>query len=187
MADPRGSRVDGITISRGVGHELDSHTLPDFPSMRVSLLRKKPAIGTLQAYVEAQLASPAGAKGTPYEYDVDYADPAGTIPPQHYTVAPDSPATIRQDFYQSVPSTGAWGTAGGFLVQILTPEYLLPRPNSGSLVQYLSAGPGLVWRSVYVGFHYAYGGQVGAFQQYAAREHETQAWGEFPLHRSKRQ
>lgn len=187
MATPRPAdpQTASFTVVRRLRRDVTSMSVDDFPSLYISQVRKKPAMGTLQAYAEAQLVSPARAAGTPYAYDLAYADRHGIVPAQRYAVAPGSLATVREDFYQAVPSTGGWGTEGGYAAQVPGLILVLPRRNSGQLVQYLTGGPDLAWLSFYSSFDNRaglYGAQFGGFQSYAAGQQVTEDWDQYPLH-----
>ena len=155
----------------------------------VSPTSRKPTVGSLQSFTSAELTSPAGAAGVPYAYNLDFPGPAGTIPAQHFTVRPASLATISERYYQDLPSTGAWTTAGATAAQATGGVLFsfLPLKLPGPQVQYMSGNPAILWSSQY--WEYVsnrtgnmFGGQADAFRSLHAGQHITEDWNRYPLH-----
>jgi hypothetical protein len=99
----------------------------------VSPTSARPSVGQLTGYAAQQLASPPGP-GTPYRYELSYADPPGTIPPQTYHVQPASLETITDTFYADIPVSGQWSQYGT-AINALPPGagYINPVPSPLSL------------------------------------------------------
>ncbi len=148
----------------------------------VSPTTAKPTVGTIQSFTSAQLVSPAKAS-PPYAYNLDFAGPLGTIPAQHFVVAPSSLATVSERYYNSSPTFGSWITVGAFQQQLgslgigaLTPEIPMP----GLQTQYLTGGKSLLWQS---GFFADNGAAQGeAIRTVLAGQHLTENWNQYPLH-----
>jgi len=151
----------------------------------VSPTTRKPTVGTLRTYTSAQLTSPAKAAGIPYAYNLAYAGPAGVIPGQHFDVSAAGLATVNESYYQDVRSTGAWMTFGGFpAVSGSVAALVAPLRLPGRQVQYMSAGPYIVWSSSYFEFLNAFltSGQNDTFRTYRPGQQLTEAWNQYPLH-----
>jgi len=164
-------------------------------NLRVSPVRHPPALGTLHAYTQAQLVSPPGP-GTRYTYVLDFPAPPGIIPALHYTARRNGLATVHERYYQDVtphhiiypPDIGFWFTLGGTPAEIaagLSAGVVVGQHNPGRLIQYVSAGPSVIWRS----FDYPvvpvfiFGvGQAGAFRRYPGGGQVTENWNRYPLH-----
>ena len=71
----------------------------------VSPTTRRPTAGSLQTVTDLQLLSPAGAAGTPYEYDLVYGS-SGIIPPQRHVVGVSGLATVDQNDYLDAAATG---------------------------------------------------------------------------------
>lgn len=125
----------------------------------VSPLRKKPAVGTVQAYTFEQLTSPAAAAGPPYVYNLDFRAPPGIIPVPHYRATPAHLATVAERYYQEVHSAGDFYSFGAFPNEILMAQVLGPMPLPSLQTQYFSANPALLWSSSYFAFGFPLGGQ----------------------------
>jgi hypothetical protein len=155
----------------------------------VNLVSRPPAHGTLRAFTSAQLTSPPG-QAVPYAYTLDFADPAGTIPPQHFAARPGNLAVISERYYQDLRSVAGWQSAGGTPYQIDTSfiggsVFALRLPTRQ--VQYLSASPPMLWQSFYSAYQairagQTPGGQRSVFRLLHARQRLTQVWGQYPLH-----
>jgi hypothetical protein len=155
----------------------------------VNPVRRAPAHGTLRAFTSAQLTSPRG-QAVPYAYTLDFADPAGTIPPQHFAARPANLAVMSERYYQDLPSVAGWQSAGGTPYQIDTnfiggSVFALRLPTRQ--VQYFSASPPMLWQSFYSAYQaisagQTPGGQRSVFRLLHARQRLTQAWGQYPLH-----
>jgi hypothetical protein len=59
--------------------------------------------GTLTTYADSWLTSPASATTAPYQYNLADQGPAGVIPPGHYSVAPETLATVHARYFSAVP------------------------------------------------------------------------------------
>jgi len=145
---------------------------------------RRATVGTLQAYVFEQLFSPAGAAGTPYEYDVAYAD-TGLLPPQRYVVRPAGLATVRASYYADAKTTGAESRFGVFPDQWATiPGVLfLPRKMPRRQTEYLTGNPAVLWDDTaeQYGLDLA-GGQADALRTFRAGQQARESWNAYPLH-----
>jgi hypothetical protein len=167
----------------------------------VSPATRPVTVGTLRTYTEGWLVSPPGAKGTPYEYNLDFAGPPGILPAQHWAPAPGSLTTVDNRDHADVPSRGLWATTGGFAGQLLLGRSLSlpgipfaesPLPLPGRQVQYLSGGPAIGWSRYLVEFAAESGAGQGDGQQSGpmgptfgplpAGRHLTVDWNAYPLH-----
>jgi hypothetical protein len=180
-------QIATIAIVRGGLHgTAATYVALDFGgSLWISPTATKPTVGTLRTYTSAQLTSPATATGTPYAYNLAFAGPNGTIPGQHFVVAPASLATVNERYYQDVTSTGSWMTFGGFpaasgFLFALVGSLQLP----GLQTQYMSAGPSIVWSSSYFEFasNFFGSGQNDTFRTYRGGQQLTEDWNQYPLH-----
>jgi hypothetical protein len=113
----------------------------------VSPVTSRPAVGSLQAYVTATLTSPSTAKGTPYAYNLDYAETPDAIPAQqHLAASARNLAAITENYYQDIASAGAWGSDGLFPGQAAALPTVLYAPAAlPGTIQY-SPGPWLAER-----------------------------------------
>ena len=142
--------------------------------------------GSLHVFTDGQLNSPAHAAGTPYEYDLAYAGPAGVVPPLRFVVRQDSLATEAARYYQPVASKGGWSAPGLFLSQFrsgliaeLGVEVRLPR----RVIQYYSTGPSLLWFDNYFqSWRSAGGGQIDSGRVLRPGQRLSMGWNAFPLH-----
>jgi hypothetical protein len=190
MATPRPGEMADVTFTAALGDRLGSTDSVEWfnapGEIWVSPMARRPAAGTLRAYASAQLTSPADAAGTPYAYNLDYADPAGIIPAQHYRARPSALATVAERYYQDVPSTGAWTTFGAFPGEGLLGFTLGDLALPGRQVQYFSTAPDLLWSSGYSAFVPAdgppSGGQDDTFRLLHAGERQVVDWNRYPLH-----
>jgi hypothetical protein len=155
----------------------------------VNPVRCPPGHGTLRVFTSGQLTSPAGQK-VPYAYTLNFANPAGTIPPQHFTAGPANLAVVTERYFQDVPSVAGWITSGGTPYQLETSFIggdVFPLPLPTRQVQYLSASPAMLWQSNYSAYRAITagetpGGQTSAFRLLHAGQQLTQTWGQYPLH-----
>jgi hypothetical protein len=200
LATPRPAvvRSAGLTVVRAAPHAPHSllssrvsslgETMPGAP-LWVSPVASRPSYGTLRAFTEGQLTSPAG-RGVPYAYTLNFADPPGTIAPQHFTATGASLATIAERYFQDVRTLGAWESLGGTPYQVdtsLIGNLALPLRLPGRLVQYLSATPSTLWQSEYFEYQtirtgWTPGGQASAVRLLHGGQHLAQNWNEYPLH-----
>jgi len=148
----------------------------------VSPTTKKPADGSIQASLTAQLGSPPHAKGVPYGYNLDFSGPMGVIPAQHWTASPASLATVTDNFYLNAKSRAFWLTIGGNLSQIgsvligaSTTGFRVPGP----FIQYLTAGRSIVWLTE---LFTNSAGQLDSWHTVLPGEHVTENWNQYPLH-----
>ena len=92
MVTPRPAELqtDTLAIVRGGLHGTSATyaALGFGGPLWVSPTTRKPSVGTLRAYTSGQLTSPAKTPGVPYAYNLAFQGPDGTIPAQHFVVAP---------------------------------------------------------------------------------------------------
>jgi len=200
LATPRPAiiRSAGLTVVRTAPHAPHNmlstkvsslgETMPGGP-LWVSPVASRPGHGTLRAFTQGQLTSPAG-HGAPYAYTLNFADPPGTIPPQHLTATGASLATIAERYFQDVPTLAAWESLGGTPYQVETSligNLALPLRLPGRQVQYLSATPSTLWQSEYFEYQtistgWTPGGQTDAVRLLHGGQHLAQNWNKYPLH-----
>jgi hypothetical protein len=155
----------------------------------VNPVRRPPGHGTLRVFTSGQLTSPPGPK-VPYAYTLNFADPPGIIPPQHFAAGPANLAVVTERYFQDLASVAGWESAGGTAYQIVTSFIggdFLPLHLPARQVQYLSASPAMLWTSFYSAYRtiragQTPGGQTSAFRLLHPGEQLTQAWGQYPLH-----
>ncbi len=188
---PAVSQIVSFQLIRGGLHGTsNSFTWSDIGlSLWVSPTTRKPTVGTLHSFTSATLTSPPGATGTPYAYNLAYAGADGIIPTQHYVAQPASLATVNEQYYQDVGTTGAWSDFGGFAGQLVGIVFSLDLPLNlpGLQTQYFSAGPAVLWSSSYAEFspanYFPWGGQGDdSFLTLPAGQQQTVAWNRYPLH-----
>lgn len=168
----------------------DEHGAPqtiqwfDFPGfLWINPEARKPAVGTLQAFASGLLTSPPDVAATPYVYNLSFRDPAGIIPPQHYVAQQSHLAAVTENYYQDVPSTGAWQTIGGYPSEIGVGFIVKPLPLPGVQVQYFSAGPDLLWSSgYYTSDNDLQGGQLDDTWRVLSPGSQVMDWNRYPLH-----
>lgn len=191
MATPRPAIPADVTFTanltdpHGSTESIEWYTAPG--QIWVTPTRCKPAVGTLQAFATEQLASATSAAGTPYAYNLNYADPAGIIPPQHYLASPSNLATVTETYFQYVRSTGAWITWGASPGEQLIAWNLFPLALPGRQIQYFSTAPSLLWSAGYHAFvpaggGFPSGGQTDTYRHLSAGEHLVVDWNRYPLH-----
>jgi hypothetical protein len=153
-----------------------------YAPMFISPTTRRPTVGTLQAYIFEHLFSPARASGTPYEYDVAFADTNGLIPRQHYVVRPSSLATVHARYYSGVSTTGYESRFGVFAVQWKTvPGVLfLPRRMPRQQTEYMTGNPAVLWADT--AGPSLVGGQGDDVRTFHAGEHLDENWNAYPLH-----
>lgn len=145
--------------------------------------------GGLHVFTTVQANSPRGP-GIPYGYMLNFAGPAGTIPPQRFTVRPADLATVSERYYQDVGSVGGWLDSGGTPYQIRTSfigGLILPVRLPGRMTQYLSARPRQLWQSFYDEYNVfntgtTSGGQNDAFRLLRGGQRLAETWNRYPLH-----
>jgi hypothetical protein len=150
-------------------------------TMLVSPVRRAPSVGALHAMVDAELTSPPG-RGVPYAYDVAVADPPGLIGSQHYVVRQSSLATVRDRFFQDVPTAGTWESGGGFLHQDVFGEDGTGLRLPGRLVQYFTARPDVLWSTDYSTGRRADDGSSNSPRSFRPGQVLTEDWNDYPLH-----
>jgi hypothetical protein len=185
---PAALRYTRFIVWRGAGNgDLVGHGWSGSGiSLWVNPTTSKPTVGWLQTQTAAQLTSPPGASGTPYAYNLDYLGPRGTIPVQHFDASPASLATVHENYYQDVASTGSWCTIGGhvladgaFAFSCLLVPFQLP----GTRIQYLSTGPRVVWQTYYGQSQtLTAGGQNDVTRNFRPGQQVIQDWNAYPLH-----
>jgi hypothetical protein len=151
----------------------------------ISPTTRRPTAGTLQAYVFEHLFSPAKASGTPYEYDVAFADTSGLIRPQHHVVRPSGLATVHARYYSDVSTIGSESRFGVFPVQWKTvPGILfLARRMPRQQTEYLTGNPATLWAdTAEQSSRDLAGGQLDELRTFHAGEHLNENWNAYPLH-----
>ena len=156
-------------------------------SLWVSPTSKRPTVGTMSSFTSGQLASPPKFTGTPYEYNLQYAGPAGIIPAQQkFTATPASLAAVTQRYFQDVGSAGGWGVFGGFPQELqggILFANVFPIRLPVTRIQYFSAGSLQAWSSFYIEFLSSFaGGQSGPFQVLNPATQAAEDWDAYPLH-----
>jgi hypothetical protein len=195
MVTPRPAVTQTTTLTlvrsptNGLSPQTESFAYTSAPPLWVNPVRRPPGHGTLRVFTSGQLTSPPGQK-VPYAYTLNFADPPGTIPPQHFAAGPANLAVISERYFQDLPSVAAWETAGGTPYQIGTSFIgadAFPLNLPARQVQYLSASPAMLWQSFYSAYRsisagQTPGGQTSAFRLLHPGQQLTQAWGQYPLH-----
>ena len=151
----------------------------------ISPTTRRPTVGTLQAYVFEHLFSPVKAPGTPYEYDVAFADTSGLIPRQHYVVRPSGLATVHARYYSDASTTGYESRFGVFPVQWKTvPGVLfLARRMPRQQTEYMTGNPAVLWAdSAEQSSQGLAGGQRDDLRTFHAGEQLDESWNAYPLH-----
>ena len=195
MVTPRPAVTQTTTLTlvrspvSGLSPQTESFAYTSAPPLYVNPVRRPPGHGTLRAFTSGQLTSPPGQK-VPYAYTLNFADPPGTIPPQHFAAGPANLAVVSERYFQDLPSVAAWETAGGTPYQIETSFIgadAFPLNLPTRQVQYLSASPAMLWQSFYSAYRaisagQTPGGQTSAFRLLHPGQQLTQTWGGYPLH-----
>ncbi|HEX3492252.1 MAG TPA: hypothetical protein VHU92_23095 [Streptosporangiaceae bacterium] len=155
------------------------------PQMYVSPMTVRPRVGTLTQVTSAQLDSPSGARGVPYQYYLAY-DARGRIPAQRFVVHPARLATEHARFYAATPSRGYLENYEDFPAQdYFETAVLWPGRFPLALTMYQSAGEGLSWTDSYIPWAKVLtfnGGQAAAPQVFRPGQRFTDHWGAYPLH-----
>ncbi|HEV2370836.1 MAG TPA: hypothetical protein VGS19_01590 [Streptosporangiaceae bacterium] len=200
VATPRPATTQSLTLTivRAAPHAPVSAFSPkvdsleesvDNASLWINRVSRRPSYGTLRVFTSAQLTSPPG-QAVPYAYTLDFANPPGTIPAQHFAAAPAGLATVSDDFVQDMRSVGAWQTFVGTHYQVGTSfvgALDLPLPLPAHQVEYSSASPAMLWQTYYLEYRtitagQTPGGQTGAARLLHAGQRLAQTWGAYPLH-----
>jgi hypothetical protein len=146
---------------------------------------RRATVGTLQAYTFEQLLSPAKAPGTPYEYDVAYADTHGLVLSQHHVVHQGSLATVHARYYSSAKAPGTEALYGVFPAQWQTvPGVLfLPRRVPRRQTEYLAGNPAIRWSGAFPqSVNGAAEGQAAGLTIFHAGQRLAESWNAYPLH-----
>jgi hypothetical protein len=146
---------------------------------------RRPTAGTLQTYVFAELDSPPTAAGTPYRYDVAYADTSGLIGSQRHVVHQDGLATVHSRYFSDVPTTGYFSSYGAFAAQWKDVFFALFQPMKVPRreTEYLTGNPAIRWSGSYEqSFQNLAGGQADALRIFHAGQRLTENWNAYPLH-----
>jgi hypothetical protein len=151
----------------------------------VSPTTQKPTVGKLQVLTSAQLASPRSATGTPYQYNLAFADTSGLVPPGRHVVSPASLATVNASYFSDVTGTGALYRFGLFPVQrndlLLIPINQFPVPNQET--EYMTGNPAIQWTDSYSQtYNTMAGGQSDGWRTFTAGEQTAESWNAYPLH-----
>jgi hypothetical protein len=200
MATPRPAVVKSLslTLVRAAPHAPANLLSPKVDSLAqgvvggslwINPVSLAPSYGTLRVFTSAQLTSPTG-QVTPYAYTLDFANPPGTIPAQHFVARPANLATIPEDFVQDVRAVAGWQTSGGTPYQIKTSSIggaTIPLRLPTRQVQYVSASPPMLWQTSYSEYRsisrgQTPGGQASAVRLLHAGQQPAQTWGAYPLH-----
>ena len=195
MVTPRPAITQTTTLTvvrspvNGLSPQTDSFAYTSGPPLWVSPVRRPPGHGTLRVFTSGQLTSPPGPK-VPYAYTLNFADPPGVIPPQHFATGPANLAVVSERYFQDLPSVAGWLTAGGTLYQVETSFIggdVFPLQLPTRQVQYLSASPAMLWQGSYSAYRtisvgQTPGGQTSAFRLLHPGQQLTQTWGQYPLH-----
>jgi hypothetical protein len=195
MVTPRPAMAEtsdfGILRTSAAGPPSQAFVSALHASIWVNPTTAQPTVGTLTGYAAQQLASPAGP-GTPYQFEVNYTDPPGTIPPQTYYVRPASLATVTDIFYQDVFSAGQWYMFGD--ERNVFPDgasYINPYPSPISLqarqIRYIGGNaPQTTWGDYYdvreADGQYILDGDLETFHTVHPGEQVTDIWNQYPLH-----
>jgi len=153
-------------------------------NLAVAPARLKPTRGSLRTFTQEQLVSPAGT-GVPYVYNLDFPGALNRIPRQRFTVRQSSLATVRDNYFQDLPSAGDWVTIGGSVPELEGGPAEFPNPLRlpGRQVQYMTGNPSMLWLSRYIQFSDTLaGGQAGSLRSLRAGQQVTDDWGRYPLH-----
>ena len=172
----RRGTADGQTFSASWG--------ANFP-IYVSPTTQRPTVGKLAMVTSAQLGSPKGTTGTPYQYNLDFADTSGLIPPGRHVVSPASVATVNASYFSDVTGTGAQYRFGILPIQrndlFLIPINPFAVPSQET--EYMTGNPGIQWGDSYSQtYSNMAGGQSDDFRTFHAGEQTTENWNAYPLH-----
>ena len=188
MVTTRPTTQGDVTVEfrRGTadGHTFSASWEANFP-LYVSPTTQPPTVGKLAVVTSAQLGSPRGAKGTPYQYNLDFANTSGLIPPGRHVVSAASLATVNASYYSDVTGTGAQYRFGILPIQrndfFLIPINPFPVPTQET--EYMTGNPGIQWGDSYsqTDSNLA-GGQSDVFRSFHAGEQTTENWNAYPLH-----
>jgi hypothetical protein len=198
MSTPRPSAVKSLSLTfvRGAPHAGTAsskvNSLLEGESgagLWVNPVSTPPSHGTLRVFTSAQLTSPAG-QAVPYAYTLNFANPPGTVPAQHFVARPAGLATVPERYVQDQRSVAAWQTYDATRYQAETSfvgSLVLPLRLPARQVQYISASPPMFTQSFYSEYRTIStgetpGGQTDAFRLRHPGQQPAQVWGAYPLH-----
>src|SRR6185312_1098258 len=188
MVTPRPTAQGDRTVEfrRGAadGHTFSASWEANFP-IYISPTTQPPTVGKLAVVTSAQLGSPKGASGAPYQYNLDFADTSGLIPSGRHVVTPASLATVNASYYSDVTGTGAQYRFGILPIQrndiFLVPINPFPVPSQET--EYMTGNPAIQWLDSYSQtYSNMAGGQSDDFRSFHAGEQTTENWNAYPLH-----
>ena len=188
MVTTRPTVLSDLTVEfrRGTadGHTFSASWGANFP-IYVSPTTQPPTVGKLAVVTSAQLLSPKGAAGTPYQYNLGYANTSGLIPSGRHVVTPASLATVNASYYSDVTGTGAQYRFG--ILPIQRNDFFLipinPFPVPGQDTEYMTGNPGIQWLDSYSQtYNNMAGGQSDDFRSFHAGEQTSENWNAYPLH-----
>jgi hypothetical protein len=156
--------------------------LGGYAPLFVSPTTRRATAGTQQAYLFEQLHSPGKAPGTPYEYDVAYADASGLIRPLQHVVHPSGLATVHSRYYSPVSTTGDEARFGVFAAQWPVAGVLfLPRRMPRQQTEYMTGNPAIRWSATAQESNLG-GGQSDDLRIFHAGQRFAESWNASPLH-----
>jgi hypothetical protein len=143
---------------------------------------RRPTVGTLRMFVTDQLVSPATAAGTPYEYNLAYAGPAGIIPLQRHVVRPAGLARVHARYYSDINTTGFEYRYGLFPGETLGLIFLYPVMVPRRQTEYMTGNPAILWFDAYIQSWAHDGGQEDSVRVFRPGEQMGEDWNAYPLH-----
>jgi hypothetical protein len=188
MVTTRPTVLSNLTVEfrRGTadGHTFSASWGANFP-IYVSPTTRRPTVGKLAVVTSAQLLSPAHTTGTPYQYNLGYANTSGLIPTGRHVVNPASLAAVNASYYSDVTGTGAQYRFGILPIQrndlFLIP--INPFPVPGQETEYMTGNPGIQWGDSYSQtYSNLAGGQSDDYRSFHAGEQASESWNAYPLH-----
>jgi hypothetical protein len=188
MVTTRPTVLGNLTVEfrRGTadGHTFSASWGANFP-IYISPTTKPPTVGKLAVATSAQLLSPSGTTGTPYQYNLAYGDTSGLIPSGRHVVTPASLATVNASYYSDVTGTGAQYRFGILPIQhndfFLIPINPFPVPSQET--EYMTGNPGIQWGDSYSQtYNNMAGGQSDDYRSFQAGEQTSESWNAYPLH-----
>jgi hypothetical protein len=188
MVTSRPTVLDQLSVEfrriTAAGPTFSASWAANFP-IYVDPTTQRPSVGKLQVITSAQLGSPASAKGTPYQYNLDFADTSGLIPPGRHVITPASLATVNASYFSDVTGTGALYRYGVFPIQrndlffILIPRFHVPNAET----EYMTGNPAIQWNDSYsLTYDTLAAGQSDDSRTFTAGQQTTEDWNAYPLH-----
>jgi hypothetical protein len=188
MVTSRPTVLDQLSVEfrriTAAGPTFSASWSANFP-IYVDPTTQRPSVGKLQVITSAQLGSPASAKGTPYQYNLDFADTSGLIPPGRHVITPASLATVNASYFSDATGTGALYRYGVFPIQrndlffILIPRFHVPNAET----EYMTGNPAIQWNDSYsLTYDTLAAGQSDDSRTFTAGEQATEDWNAYPLH-----